>query len=49
MKQNQTASNKEALKKKTWYKPIVLTIKQKELAEYIKAAARSGWCGSNGR
>ena len=30
--------------KKTWSKPILITITKKELSEYIKVSARSGGC-----
>jgi len=31
--------------KKTWRKPILITITKKELSKRIKIAARSGGCG----
>lgn len=41
----------ELSKKKTWKKAEVITIKKNDLAEYIKAAARStsGGCYGFGR
>ena len=41
---NQNILQKNIPTKKDWKKPILTTIKEKELAEYIKVAADSGYC-----
>lgn len=37
-------STKNPANKKHWQKPLIITITQKELKDYIRAAANSGSC-----
>ena len=30
--------------KKSWNKPVIFTMKAVEVNEFVKVAARSGWC-----
>ena len=45
---NNIAKEKQLLRKE-WHKPLMLTICQKKLAEYIMVSARSGGGGCMGR